>query len=94
MEAFYRLFIILGLLAIQLFLSSRNNKYLGAILPVLLVVFLIWSYMTDRIDSLLKVLLFLLVGMVAFLLEWDRGREYVKNKQKKELEKMKMYDTK
>lgn len=90
--SFYGVFIIAGILAVQFFFSTRNNIYLGAILPVAYIVFLTWLFVTNRIESTIGFILYLLLGMLFLCVEWNGGRKYLREKRKKELDKMKTPD--
>ncbi|GAB0168276.1 hypothetical protein LSPCS325_17130 [Lysinibacillus sp. CTST325] len=85
--------IAIVIIGIQSFLSRRTNVYWGAIVPILYLVFIFgwWSIRVDNVNtsSLIKAA----VGGSVFLLgTWAKGRESLKNKRKKELEKMKLHD--
>ncbi|GGP11588.1 hypothetical protein [Oceanobacillus neutriphilus] len=88
----YDAFMIAGFLAIQYFLSTRNNAYWGAVIPVLLVFWLTWSLITGRIESVLAYALILLVGMIVLAMEWHEGREALSKRRNKELDKMRSQD--
>ncbi|MEY9979148.1 hypothetical protein [Lysinibacillus sp. RC79] len=81
------------ILGVQFILSRRTKVYWGAIVPVLYLVFIFgwWYNRMDNINTytLIKVAV---VGPVVLLGMWARGRESLKNKRKKELEKMKLHD--
>ena len=91
---FYGVFIGAGILAVQFFFSTRNNIYWGAILPVAYIVFLTWQFVTNRIESTIGFVLYLLLGMLFLCAEWNGGRKYIHKKRKKELDKMKTHDMK
>lgn len=90
--SFYRFLIVVGVLAFQFFLSTRNNIYWGAILPVAYTVFLTWMYIAKDLGSILSYVLILLVGLLFLMMEWNGGRKYLHEKRKKELDKMKLLD--
>jgi len=83
-----------GILAVQFFLSNRNNIYWGAILPVVHIVFLTWLFITNRIESTIGFILYLLLGTLFLCIEWKLGRKYFHKKIQKELDKMKTHDMK
>ena len=60
---FYNVFIIAAILAVQFFLSTRNHAYLGAILPIVYFVLLTWSFLSNRMESFLGYILYLLLGL-------------------------------
>ncbi|MGZ9785879.1 hypothetical protein, partial [Bacillus pseudomycoides] len=72
----------------QFFLSSRNNIYWGAILPVAHSVFLTLLFITNRIESTIGFILYLLLGMLFLCVEWNLGRKYFHKKIQKELDKI------
>jgi hypothetical protein len=90
----YDALIIAGFLGLQYFLSSRNNVYWGAIIPVLFVSWSTWMLLTARVDSILAYMLILIVGFIVLLMEWSEGRKSLREKRKKELAKMKSFDMK
>lgn len=89
---FYGVFLIAGVLAVQFFLSTRQQSYSGFILPVAYVVFLTWLLITQRMESMLGYMLYLLLGLLFLLAEWKTGRKYVAEKSKTELDKIKAHD--
>lgn len=92
--SFYRVFIVACVLAVQFFLSTRNNAYWGAILPVAYIVFLTWMLISNRMNSTISYVLVLLLGLLFLIAEWNGGRKYLREKRKKELDKMKILDMK
>ncbi|MFT9819229.1 hypothetical protein [Lysinibacillus sp. NPDC056185] len=85
--------IAIVILGTQFYLSRRTNVYWGAIVPVvyLVIIFGWWYNGMDKFNTytLFKVAV---VGPAVLLGIWARGRESLKNKRKKELEKMKLHD--
>ncbi len=94
MDDLYRLLVIVGILAVQYFLSTRNNVYWGSVIPVAYIVFLIWMFVTNRIESTLGFILYLLLGLLFLIAEWSAGRKSLSQKRKKELDKIKTHDLK
>ena len=92
--SFYIVFIVAGVLAVQSFLSTRDNVYWGAILPVAYIVFLTWMLISNRMESIIIYVLILLLGLLFLIAEWRRGRKHLFKKRKKELDKMKILDMK
>ncbi len=88
----YRVLFIAAVLAVQFFFSTRDKAYWGAILPVAYIVFLTWMLVTNRIESLVAYILYLLLGMAFLFAEWSGGRKYLCEKRKKELDKIKTLD--
>lgn len=91
---FYGVFIIAGVLAVQFFFSTRNNPYWGVVIPILYTAFLTWMYITHQIESMIKFILLLIIGILFLIAEWRSGRKYVREKRKKELDKMRAFDMK
>ncbi|RMB03845.1 hypothetical protein ATH33_0294 [Thermoactinomyces vulgaris] len=80
---FYGVFIIAGVLAVQFFFSTRNKAYWGAILPVAYIVLLTWMLISNRIESTIGYVLYLLPGLLFLIAEWNGGRKYFHEKRKK-----------
>ncbi|MGN7939509.1 hypothetical protein [Virgibacillus sp. 6R] len=91
---FYFVFIVAAFLAVQYFFSTRNSVYWGAILPVVYLITMIWMLVTERLENMLAFLLYLILGMLFLLAEWKKGRDWVNEKRKRELEKMVTHDMK
>ncbi|VWX37691.1 hypothetical protein [Exiguobacterium oxidotolerans] len=85
------LFIAAGL-GLQYLLSSKNNPYLGVIIPVLFVTGMTWRYLEGGYNSFLAYILILGFGLILLFEEWSRGRKAMKKNQEKELEKIRTYD--
>lgn len=93
MFQFYGWLIAIAVLGIQIFLSRRSNVYWGAILPVLYLVFIcFWLYERIGTDSTFSLVLAAVGGLAVLLGIWNNGREALKKKRKKELEKMELHD--
>ncbi|MDR7075645.1 hypothetical protein J2Y03_000633 [Neobacillus niacini] len=91
---FYGVFISAAILAVQFFFSTRNNIFWGAILPVAYIVFLTWQFVMNRIESTMGFILYLFLGVLFLCAEWNGGRKYLREKRKKELDKMRTHDMK
>lgn len=90
---FYDVLIIAAFLGVQYFLSTRNHVYFGAIIPVIYTAWLTWMFATSRFESsLLAYILILLVGLAFLIEQWHQGRKSLRERRKKELEKMKSHD--
>ncbi|MCI1965378.1 MAG: hypothetical protein LKJ17_04500 [Oscillospiraceae bacterium] len=84
--------IVIALLAIQHLLSTRKNWLWGGILPVLSIPFAIWVIINRSLPVCFDTL-FPFVGLLLVLLFiWSDGREHLRKKQQKELDKMKAKD--
>ncbi|WP_258026516.1 hypothetical protein [Staphylococcus intermedius] len=79
------------MLAIQYFLSSSTNKYLGLIIPIVFSGFVIFMLVTDRLGIITSLVL-LVLGLIFLLEQWYKGQKNNKRKMNKELTKMKSKD--
>ncbi|GED12316.1 hypothetical protein [Aneurinibacillus aneurinilyticus] len=75
----YSFLITIVILVIQFFLSRRNNVYLGAILPVVYLVTLIYLWFSETL-FIKSTLLAAFAGLAALLGIWINGRESLKKK--------------
>ncbi|WP_232698453.1 hypothetical protein [Brevibacillus daliensis] len=92
----FQFLIALAIIGVQYILSRRNNVYWGAILPVVYVMTFVYlwlfgTYFTNR-GVTFDLLLAIFGGEVVLLGTWVKGREALKKKRKKELEKMELQD--
>ena len=94
MTDIYHLFIIVGILALQYLLSTRNHILWGALIPLGYIAFSIWMLVTDRYQSFLSFTLYLLLGLLFLISEWNVGRKSLQQKRNKELMKMRTHDIK
>lgn len=92
MNDVYRLLIIVGILAVQYFFSTRNNAYWGAVIPVAYIGISTWMFVTERIESTLGFILYLILGLLFLIAEWSAGRKSLHLKRNRELNKMKTHD--
>lgn len=77
------------LLAIQYFLSRTGNKIVGAIVPVLFVIVLIYLYLSEKLGlNLWGAIIFGIIGLLFLLGQWDSAQKDNKKKTKKELDKV------
>lgn len=88
-----RTLIIILILVISHFLSTRERAWLGAIVPTIYVI-IIWRLLMTTELNFSEGRLPILLGFTIFLGIWANGRESFKKKRKKELDKMKSYDMK
>ena len=93
MDEVYKWLLAIIILGSQFILSRRNNVYWGAILPALYLLF-IFGWLANRmVNGNTFTLIIVAVGGLSILSGiWISGRESLKNKRKKELEKMKLQD--
>lgn len=92
MNDLYKLLIIVGILAVQYLLSTRNNVYWGAVVPVIYIILSTWMFVLDRFESILGFILYLCLGLLFLLAEWSAGRKSLNKKRTRELNKMKTHD--
>ncbi|MEB6060013.1 hypothetical protein BU120_10775 [Staphylococcus xylosus] len=77
------------LLAIQYFLSRTGNKMVGAIVPVIFVIVLIYLYLTEKLGlNIWGAIIFGFIGLLFLLAQWDSAQKDNKKKTKKELDKI------
>lgn len=77
------------LLAIQYFLSRTGNKIMGAIVPIIFVIILIYLYLTEKLGlNIWGTIIFGVIGLLFLLGQWDSAQKDNKKKMKKELDKM------
>lgn len=65
---------------------------MGAIIPVAYIVVLTWMLVTSRIESAIAFILILILGILFLIAEWNGGRKYLREKRRKELDRMKTHD--
>lgn len=93
MNDLYGILIIVLILAVQHFLSTRNKSYWGIILPILYLVTLVFAKIFDMTDwSIMGLILIAIVGELFLLAAWMRGRKELTHTREKELKKMKIQD--
>ncbi|MEB6319797.1 hypothetical protein MXM74_02545 [Staphylococcus xylosus] len=77
------------LLAIQYFLSRTGNKIVGAIVPVLFVIVLIYLYLSEMLGlNIWGAIIFGIIGLLFLLGQWDSAQKDNKKKMEKELDKI------
>jgi len=92
----YAWVIALVILGCQYYLSRRRNVWWGSILPIAYFLVFIYGWFSETFftrENNTTSFVLALIGGLAFLLSgWINGREALKKKEKKELEKMKLKD--
>lgn len=89
----WKFLIAVVVIAVQWFLSSMDNRYLGAVIPVLYLVGISYMQISGIVDwSVLQLVLVIALGELFFYGEWLSGRKALKVKREKELTKMKVRD--
>ncbi|MBF0813477.1 MULTISPECIES: hypothetical protein [Staphylococcus] len=72
------------LLAIQYFLSRTGNKMVGAIVPVIFVIVLIYLYLTEKLGlNIWGAIIFGFIGLLFLLGQWDSAQKDKKKKMEK-----------
>ncbi|UOQ49713.1 hypothetical protein MUN88_06445 [Gracilibacillus caseinilyticus] len=92
MNDIYHVFIIVALLALQYYVATRDNPYLGIIAPVLFLGWIIWRFTINDMESIVTCIIIVPIGWLILYAEWKSGRKYLEEKTEKELAKMKMHD--
>lgn len=83
--------IVIVILVTQNFLSSRNNPYLGGILPVAYIGFI--SFFFNKLianGDYFSTWLIIIAGLCGLLSIWISGRERFKKKRQKELDRIEL----
>lgn len=94
MNSFVSVLIIIAILVAQQILSSRNNAYWGAVMPVLFITGMTWLVVTHRLENIWAIIVFLVLGIGLLAEQWSLGRKSLAKKRKMELDKMKTHDIK
>ncbi|WP_436939131.1 hypothetical protein [Staphylococcus xylosus] len=72
------------LFAIQYFLSRTGNKIVGAIVPVIFVIVLIYLYLSEKLAlNIWGAVIFGIIGLLFLLGQWDSAQKDNKKKTKK-----------
>ncbi|WP_086429419.1 hypothetical protein [Staphylococcus cornubiensis] len=73
MSEFITIMTFIVLLAIQYFLSSKN-QYLGFIIPIVFSGFVLFLLITDRL-GFISSLVFLVLGLILLIEQWYKGKK-------------------
>lgn len=93
MSEIYGWAIAILVIGVQFYLSRREKVYWGAILPVFYMVFIAGWFIKKYGEVETLSLILAAVGGLAFLLSvWVNGRDSLKKKRKKEMEKIELHD--
>ncbi|WP_372439973.1 hypothetical protein [Priestia endophytica] len=89
MDHLESILITIIVLSTQHYLSTRNNPYLGSILPVGYIIFISFFFTklvsgNDKFSSISMII----VGLTILLGIWISGREKLKKKRQKELDRI------
>lgn len=83
--------ILIVMFGVQYFLSTRSNKFLGAIIPILFVIFVAFMYFNNNLGPITSIVL-LVLGLIALIEQWYKGNKQKKVNSAKEMVKMKGKD--
>ncbi len=83
---------VLAVVALQYWFGYMENKYLGAILPLLLIGVVIWAAVAGKLTFSIRDILMPLLGLLGLLSVWDRGKALAVQKRARELEISKARD--
>lgn len=86
------LIVIVGTIAFQTYSGYRNNKWMGAILPLIFAVLVIFFIFKGTLTWSFRDIIMPILGIAILLNLYSSGVEYKKRKIKKELDKMKAKD--
>ncbi|ODJ53359.1 hypothetical protein BFR40_01725 [Brochothrix thermosphacta] len=92
MDTIIRLVLIAAIIAFQTFSGRIGNKYLGSILPIIFIGFIIYSFVIVQLNFSFKDLFMSFLGLTVLASMYAGGVEAKKKKLKKELDKMKAKD--
>lgn len=83
--------ILIVMFGVQYFLSTRSNKFLGAIIPILFVIFVTFMYFNNNLGPITSIVL-LVLGLILLFEQWYKGNKQKKVNSDKEMVKMKGKD--
>lgn len=80
--------VIVVIIVTQIFLSSRKNPYLGGILPVAYIGFIIFFFNKLIVNGdYFSTWIMIIAGLCSFLSTWASGRKHFKKKSQKKRQK-------
>lgn len=93
MPQLYGWLIAILILGVQFFLARRTSVFWGAVLPVMYLIY-IYGWLFERYGegNTVSLVLAAFGGVVILLSIWINGRESLKRKRRKELEKINLQD--
>ena len=92
MNNLMEILIIVGVIAFQTVSGYMGNKYMGAILPVVFSVLVIYIIVAGHLNLSFRNVLMPIIGFVTLICIYEGGKESKKKKTIKEMEKMKAKD--
>ncbi|MDT2861308.1 hypothetical protein [Lactococcus lactis] len=92
MDNLIGILIVIAIIAFQTFCGYIGNRYLGMILPLIFIGFVIFFFFKGTLGFNFKDIVMPFFGPLILALTYDGGKRSRKDKIKKELEKMKAKD--
>ena len=83
--------ILIIMFGLQYFLSTRSNKFLGAIIPIIFIMFVAFMYFSNNLGLITSIVL-LALGLILLIEQWYKGNKQKKVNSSKEMVKMKGKD--
>ncbi|EOK14526.1 hypothetical protein [Enterococcus faecalis] len=84
--------VIIAVIAFQTFAGRIGNRYLGAILPIVFLGFVLYFLVSGNLSLSFKDIVMPVIGTISLICIYAGGEEYRNKKIRKELEKMKAKD--
>ena len=86
--------IIIIVISLQTFFGYIENKLLGAILPIAVIVADIYFLANGLLQLSFRDIAMPIIGLLTLISLWEGGRQSKLSKQKREMQKMKAQDSK
>ena len=83
--------ILIIMFGLQYFLSTRSNKFLGAIIPIIFIIFVAFMYFSNNLGPITSIVL-LALGLILLIEQWYKGNKQKKVNYDKEMVKMRGKD--
>ena len=87
-----KILLIVGINFFQTWFGYLENKILGAILPVTSIILYIYLLVNGYLSFGFITIIMPFIGLFALISLWETGKKTKKDKQKKEIDKMKAKD--
>ena len=84
--------LIVGIIFFQTWFGYLENKLLGAILPITSIILYIYLLINGYLSFGFITIIMPFIGLLALISLWETGKKNKKDKQKKEIDKMKAKD--